>query len=125
MVDFSIQPKPNKTETFFKTDRKRYIGMLGHVKKHSKSSGQRYNGQMQGIKLFLPLLMNPSTVTTCFRYQKLLDEKKNAFNEIKRTLTTKLSHLTNSDKPRAHGIVEKGMHLNWRFDAQYRNPTGR
>lgn len=64
----------------------------------------------KGIKLFLPLLMNPSTVTACFGYQKhysmktkcLSPDKKNAHNE-----TFAFDKLRQT----AHGIVEKGMHL--------------
>lgn len=64
----------------------------------------------KGIKLFLPLLMNPSTVTACFGYQKhysmktkcLSPDKKNAHNE-----TFAFDKLRQT----AYGIVEKGMHL--------------
>lgn len=61
MVDFSIQAKPNKTETFFQTDRKRYIGMLIHVKETIKDwiDKDMMDRQMQRNKIILAAFNEP------------------------------------------------------------------
>lgn len=94
--------------------------MLSHVKETTKDwMDKDMMDKCKGIKLFLPLLMNPwlnftipnpSTVTNCFGYQKYYSmktkcvrpDKKNADNE-----TFAFDKLRQT----AHGIVEKGMHL--------------
>lgn len=64
----------------------------------------------KGIKLFLPLLMNPSTVSTCFEYQKHYSMKTKCVRPDKKNADNRTFAF---DKLRqtAHGIVEKGMHL--------------
>ena len=80
--------------------------MLSHLKETIKGwMDKDMMDECKGIKLFLPLLMNPSTVTTCFGYQKqysmktkcVLPDKKNADNE-----TFAFDKLRQT----AHGIVE-------------------
>lgn len=81
--------------------------MLIHVKETIKD----WMDKCKGIKLFLPLLMNPSTISTCFEYQKHYSMKTKCVRPDKKNADNKTSLAFDKLRQTAHGIVEKGMHL--------------
>lgn len=81
--------------------------MLSHVKETIKD----WMDKCKGIKLFLPLLMNPSTISTCFEYQKHYSMKTKCVRPDKNNADNRTFAFDKLRQTAAHGIVEKGMHL--------------
>ena len=81
--------------------------MLIHVKETIKD----WMDKCKGIKLFLPLLMNPSTISTCFEYQKHYSMKTKCVRPDNADNADNKTFAFDKLRQTAHGIVEKGMHL--------------
>ena len=86
--------------------------MLSHVKETIKD----WMDKCKGIKLFLPLLMNPSTVSTCFEYQKHYSMKTKCVRPDTKNADNKtFAFLTNSDKLLMASSTKVCI-LSWRFE---------